>query len=45
MAGLGKQLRGVRIARVLKAEGGSIKGVEDMSSMHEGAESEAEEVR
>jgi len=45
MAGLGKQLRGVRIARVLKAEGGSIKGVEDMSSMHEGAESAAEEAR
>jgi len=45
MAGLGKQLRGVRIARVLKAEGGSVKGVEDMSSMHEGAESGAEEAR
>ena len=45
MAGLGIQKRGVRIARVLKAEGGSIKGVEDMSSMHEGAESAAEEAR
>ena len=45
MAGLGIQKRGVRIARVLKAEGGSIKGVEDMSSMHEGAESATEEAR
>jgi len=45
MAGLGKQLRGVRIARVLKAEGGSIKGVEDMSSMHEAMEPEIEEAR
>ena len=45
MAGLGIQKRGVRIARVLKAEGGSVKGVEDMSSMHEGAESAAEEAR
>ena len=45
MAGLGIQKRGVRIARVLKAEGGSVKGVEDMSSMHEGAESATEEAR
>jgi len=42
MAGLGCQKRGVRIARVLKAEGGYI---EDMSSEHEGAESAAEEAR
>jgi len=45
MAGLGIQKRGVKIARVLKAEGGAIKDVEDMSSMHEGAESAAEEAR
>ena len=45
MAGLGIQKRGVRIARVLKAEGGSIKGVEDMSSMHEASEPEMEEAR
>ena len=45
MAGLGIQKRGVKIARVLKAEGGSIKDVEDMSSMHEGAESAAEEAK
>jgi hypothetical protein len=37
MAGLGKQLRGVRIARVLKAEGGS---VEDMSQIQEVMEPE-----
>ena len=43
MAGLGIQKRGVRIARVLKSEGGS--AAEDMSSMHEGAESAAEEAR
>jgi len=42
MAGLGIQKRGVRIARVLKSEGGYI---EDMSSEHEGAESAAEEAR
>ena len=43
MAGLGCQKRGVRIARVLKSEGGS--AAEDMSSMHEAAEPEMEEAR
>ncbi len=43
MAGLGIQKRGVRIARVLKAEGGS--ATEDMSSMHEAMEPEIEEAR
>jgi hypothetical protein len=43
MAGLGCQKRGVRIARVLKSEGGS--AAEDMSSMHEEAESPKEEAK
>jgi hypothetical protein len=43
MAGLGCQKRGVRIARVLKSEGGS--AAEDMSSMHEETESPKEEAR
>ena len=45
MAGLGIQKRGVKIARILKAEGGAIKDVEDMSSMHEAMEPEIEEAR
>jgi hypothetical protein len=43
MAGLGCQKRGVRIARVMKSEGGE--AAEDMSSIHEGAESPEEEAR
>jgi len=43
MAGLGCQKRGVRIARVMKSEGGS--AAEDMSSMHEEAESPKEEAK
>ena len=43
MAGLGIQKRGVRIARVMKAEGGE--ATENMSSMHEEAESPEEEAR
>ena len=43
MAGLGCQKRGVKIARVMKAEGGE--AAEDMSSIHEGAESPEEEAR
>jgi ribosomal protein L21E len=43
MAGLGIQKRGVRIARVLKAEGGS--ATEDMSPVHEAMEPEIEEAR
>jgi hypothetical protein len=41
MAGLGIQKRGVRIARVMKAEGGST--IEDMSTMHEAMEPEIQE--
>jgi predicted ATP-grasp superfamily ATP-dependent carboligase len=43
MAGLGCQKRGVRIARVMKSEGGS--AAKDMSSMHEEAESPKEEAK
>ena len=43
MAGLGIQKRGVRIARVLKAEGGGAN--EDMSPVHEAMEPEIEEAR
>jgi gas vesicle protein len=43
MAGLGIQKRGVKIARVLKSEGGE--AAEDMSSMHEAMEPEIEEAR
>ena len=43
MAGLGCQKRGVRIARVMKAEGGS--AAEDMSTMHEAMEPEMEEAK
>jgi|LakMenE18May11ns_1017448.scaffolds.fasta_scaffold9866261_1 hypothetical protein len=43
MAGLGCQKRGVKIARVMKAEGGE--AAEDMSSIHEEAESPKEEAR
>jgi hypothetical protein len=41
MAGLGKQMRGNGIARVMKSEGGYM----DMSEKHEGMESKAEEAR
>jgi len=41
MAGLGKQIRGNGIARVMKSKGGYI----DMSEEHEGMESEAEEAK
>ena len=41
MAGLGKQMRGNGIARVMKSEGGYM----DMSEKHEGMESMAEEAR
>jgi hypothetical protein len=43
MAGLGCQKRGVKIARVMKAEGGE--AAEDMSSIHEEAESPKEEAK
>jgi predicted ATP-grasp superfamily ATP-dependent carboligase len=43
MAGLGCQKRGVKIARVMKSEGGS--AAKDMSSMHEEAESPKEEAK
>ena len=43
MAGLGCQKRGVRIARVMKAEGGE--AAEDMSAIHEAMEPEMEEAR
>jgi predicted ATP-grasp superfamily ATP-dependent carboligase len=43
MAGLGCQKRGVRIARVMKSEGGS--AAKDMSSMHEEAESPKKEAK
>ena len=43
MAGLGIQKRGVKIARVMKAEGGEAS--EDMSSIHEETESPKEEAR
>ena len=43
MAGLGCQKRGVKIARVMKAEGGE--AAEDMSSIHEAMEPEIEEAR
>jgi hypothetical protein len=41
MAGLGKQMRGNGIARVMKSEGGYM----DMSEKHEGMESKAEEAK
>jgi len=41
MAGLGRQMRGNGIARVMKSEGGYM----DMSEKHEGMESKAEEAR
>ena len=41
MAGLGRQMRGNGIARVMKSEG----GYADMSEKHEGMESKAEEAR
>ena len=41
MAGLGKQIRGNGIARVMKSEGGYM----DMSEKHEGMESKAEEAK
>jgi len=41
MAGLGKQMRGNGIARVMKSEGGYM----DMSEKHEGMESMAEEAK
>ena len=43
MAGLGCQKRGVKIARVMKAEGGE--AAEDMSAIHEETESPKEEAR
>ena len=43
MAGLGCQKRGVKIARVMKAEGGE--AAEDMSAIHEAMEPEMEEAR
>jgi hypothetical protein len=43
MAGLGCQKRGVKIARVMKAEGGE--AAEDMSSMHEETESPKKEAK
>jgi hypothetical protein len=43
MAGLGCQKRGVKIARVMKAEGGE--AAEDMSSIHEETESPKEEAK
>jgi len=43
MAGLGCQKRGVRIARVMKSEGGS--AAKDMSSMHEETESPKKEAK
>ena len=41
MAGLGKQMRGNGIARVMKSEGGYM----DMSEKHEGMESKTEEAK
>ena len=41
MAGLGKQMRGNGIARVMKSKGGYV----DMSEKHEGMESKAEEAK
>jgi hypothetical protein len=41
MAGLGRQMRGNGIARVMKSEGGYM----DMSEKHEGMESKASEAR
>ena len=41
MAGLGRQMRGNGIARVMKSVGGPA----DMSEAHEGMESKAEEAR
>jgi hypothetical protein len=41
MAGLGRQMRGNGIARVMKSKGGYI----DMSEEHEGMESKAEEAK
>ena len=41
MAGLGKQIRGNGIARVMKSEGGYM----DMSEKHEGMESKAGEAK
>ena len=41
MAGLGRQMRGNGIARVMKSEGGYV----DMSEEHEGMESKAEEAK
>ena len=43
MAGLGCQKRGVKIARVMKAEGGE--AAEDMSAIHEAMEPKMEEAR
>jgi len=41
MAGLGRQMRGNGIARVMKSKGGYV----DMSEEHEGMESKAEEAK
>ena len=41
MAGLGRQMRGNGIARIMKSKGGYV----DMSEKHEGMESKAEEAR
>jgi hypothetical protein len=41
MAGLGRQMRGNGIARVMKSEGGYV----DMSEKHEGMESKAAEAK
>ena len=41
MAGLGRQMRGNGIARVMKSSGGPA----DMSEAHEGMESKAEEAK